>query len=56
MWQQEQTIWQMFKVSLKYMELNGRNYDLKIASFLFSSKCLFLKLKMHFLQGIMGKI
>ena len=45
----------MCKISLKYMELNGRGNDLKIASFSsFLKSVTFLKFKAHFLQGVMG--
>ena len=42
----------MFLVSLTYIVPNGRDYDLKIASFPGFTKCRFLKFNADFLQGI----
>ena len=43
----------MYEVSLKHIEPNGRDNNLKIASFLVF---FILKFEAQFLQGIMGKI
>ena len=44
----------MCQVLMKYIEPDGKDNDLKIASSF--SKYRFLKFKVHFLQGIMGNI
>ena len=46
----------MCQVSLKSMEPNGRDNDLKIASFLVFFKMSLFEIQSVFLQGIMGKI
>ena len=46
----------MCKVSLKHVEPNGRDSDLKIASFFSFLKMLPFEIQVCFLQGIIGKI